>query len=501
MHMQRGIHPPKKVIVIGSGVGGLSAAIFLAQLGFAVTVIEKNPLPGGLMRSYTRGGVDCSVGVHYLGALGEGQVLRRLFDFLGVTSAVPVKRMGADGVIDRYIFEDFTFDLPEGFDAYEENLKATFGSQKGRISAIMDRLRFNGRKIASLDFLFSTKNDASMLEEIKPVGEIVTRLGCSPDLKKVLGVPCHWVGVPMDSCPMFYHNMALATYLFSSWRLACSGTDMVNAFVRRLEDLGGKIRCGDAVDRILSRDRMVEGVQLASGKRLESTMVVGAVHPQVILDLLSPEEIKPAYKNIVHRLKNTEGFFCAHFSIEAASTKAIPHNIFKISTQKDGHIRDLKYYQITKTKRSGTNLLTILTAGEPHLWNRWAQTTSGSRGSGYSLQKEKRAWDLIPETEAVLGPLSGTTLLDAYTPLTIRDWVNSPGGSAYGVRRSCDQLLETSVLSRAAVRGLFFAGQSVMAPGILGTIIGSVHTIKQMIGNAQFFNAFRDLNPGADTKF
>ena len=106
-------------LVIGSGVGGLSTAIILAQLGFQTTVLEKNPLPGGLMRGYTRQGLDCAVGVHYLGALDDGQVLRRLFDMLGVSEGIPVERMGTDGIIDRYIFEDFTFDLPEGLGAYD----------------------------------------------------------------------------------------------------------------------------------------------------------------------------------------------------------------------------------------------------------------------------------------------------------------------------------------------------------------------------------------------
>ncbi len=73
------------VIVIGSGIGGLTAAIILLKLGYQVTVIEKNLLPGGLMRSYLREGITCPVGVHYVGSLDGGQPLRRMFDYLGVT--------------------------------------------------------------------------------------------------------------------------------------------------------------------------------------------------------------------------------------------------------------------------------------------------------------------------------------------------------------------------------------------------------------------------------
>ena len=74
----------KNIVIIGSGIGGLSAGIFLSLLNFKVTVVEKNPLPGGLMRSYRRSGIDCPVGVHYVGALGEKEPLGKMFHILGI---------------------------------------------------------------------------------------------------------------------------------------------------------------------------------------------------------------------------------------------------------------------------------------------------------------------------------------------------------------------------------------------------------------------------------
>ena len=65
------------VLVIGSGIGGLSTGLLLANSGFKVTVLEKNRLPGGMIRGFIRQGLECPVGVHYLGALGSGQILRR----------------------------------------------------------------------------------------------------------------------------------------------------------------------------------------------------------------------------------------------------------------------------------------------------------------------------------------------------------------------------------------------------------------------------------------
>jgi len=483
----------QNALVIGSGVGGLSTAIILAQLGFQTTVIEKNPLPGGLMRGYTRAGLDCAVGVHYLGSLDDGQILRRLFDFLGVSPKIPVERMGAGGIIDRYIFDDFAFDLPDGFGGYEENLRTAFPDEHRQISVIMKIIRQHGEKIHTLDFLFSKQNDVAMLENMKPFGDILTELKCSPGLRAVLGIPCCWIGVPLESCPVFYHNMVLATYLFSSWRLKCSSAQMANAFAERLKSLGGQIIPGDGVEKILVNNRVVQGVQLKSGSVLKSPVVIGAVHPKVVLNMLPDGAAKPSYRRLVSKMVDTDGMFCAHVSVDASSHEAIPYNIFKIRAEKNGYILDLKYYQLRESEQDGKNLLTILTSGEYERWHKWEHTKTGRRNGDYVREKENRAWRLIREAEDIFGPLHGAKLLDAYTPLTTRDWVNSPQGSAYGVLRSSDQLLEASILNRTSVKGLFLAGQSVMAPGILGTILGSLGTVKLIIGPKRYDKMFKHL--------
>jgi len=484
----------QNALVIGSGVGGLTTAIILAQLGFRTTVIEKNHLPGGLMRGYTRKGLDCAVGVHYLGSLADGQVLRRLFDFLGVSDGIPVERMGTEGIIDRYIFEDFTFDLPDGFEAYEENLRNAFPDEQRQISVIMKSIRQHGEKINALNFLFSRQFDASMFESTKPYGEILSDLKCSPGLRAVLGIPCNWIGVPLVSCPVFYHNMVLATYLLSSWRLKCSSAQMANAFIERFKSLGGEIIQGDGVENILVNDRVVEGVALTSETILKSPLVIGAIHPKVVLNMLPDGAAKPSYRRLVSNMLNSDGMFCAQVSVDASSHESIPHNIFKIHTGKNGYILDLQYYQIRESERNEKNLLTILTSGEYERWQKWEHTKTGRRGGDYTREKEKRARGLIRKAEDIFGPLQGAKLLDAYTPLTTRDWVNSPQGSAYGVLRSSDQLLEASILNRTSVKGLFLAGQNVMAPGILGTILGSLGTVKLIIGPERFGKMFKHLS-------
>jgi phytoene dehydrogenase-like protein len=128
----------------------------------------------------------------------------------------------------------------------------------------------------------------------------------------------------------------------------------------------------------------------------------------------------------------------------------------------------------------------MLTAGHDASWKPWEATQSRRRGSDYIDAKMKLAGQLIRRVEPITGRFRQIEVIDVYTPLSIRDWVNSPGGSAYGVMRCEAQLLSAAMLNRTAVKGLYMAGQSVMAPGVLGTVLGSLITAKFMVGPQRF---------------
>ncbi|MFA6499871.1 MAG: NAD(P)/FAD-dependent oxidoreductase [Desulfurivibrionaceae bacterium] len=489
----------KDVLIIGSGIGGLSTAIILAKLGFDVTVLEKNLQPGGLMRSYTRDGIECAVGVHYLGSLDQGQILRKFFDYLGVTDAIPVSRMGENGIIDRYIWgssgnHPAMFDLPPGLDAFEENLKQTFPEQRHQINQIIDPIRKSADQLHSLDLLYSTQgidSNFSMLDQSRPLGAMLDYLHCSPGLRSVLAVPSCWIGVPLHDCPAYYHNMALASYVSSSWRLQGSGSHMAEVLAERLKALGGRIVTGAEVNQIHVHSRIVTGLQLKSGECLTASTVIGAVHPKIILNMLPQGAVKPSYRERITNLKDTRSIFSVHARLDADAHPEVPYNIFKLSTDKDGNVPDLKYYQIRKSEKEGVNLLSILTSGKDEWWTPWAHTKSGRRGNDYLETKEQHALQLVAEAEEQFGSFKGMKILDVYTPLTIRDWVNSPEGSAYGVQRSSSQMLATALLNRTAVKGLYLVGQNVMAPGIIGTILGSFATVKLILGADEFRNVIR----------
>ena len=122
--------PDYDALVIGSGMGGLTTAALLSELGWKVCVLEQHYTAGGFTHSYERAGYDWDVGVHYIGEVGAPTRSRRLFDFLseGRLQWAPM----ADEY-DRFYIGDKVFCARAGKQAFRDNLVAQF---PGEVEAI-----------------------------------------------------------------------------------------------------------------------------------------------------------------------------------------------------------------------------------------------------------------------------------------------------------------------------------------------------------------------------
>ncbi|MFH1139309.1 MAG: NAD(P)/FAD-dependent oxidoreductase [Pseudomonadota bacterium] len=472
-------------IVIGSGIGGLTSAVLLAQLGRRVTVVEKNRQPGGMMRSYSRNGIDCPVGVHYISSLGPGEPLAFLYEKLGILDRIPFERMGRSGIIDRYIFDDFSFDLPPSLELFEVVLRDKFPAEQKQISALMDKLKQAAASIGTIAGVLAPENSMGPTD-METSDEFLTRLGCSGRLKQIISVSGYLVGMRLEECPAWIHFTTLAAYLASSWRLAAGGAQMADVFAARLAELGGRLILGDPVREIEVEQKRATGVRLASGIRIKADEIVSSLHPKVTLSLLPEKAFNPARAARVQALPETSGVFCVQAAVPAATQPALDHNLYRVKSGANQEPTPT-FLQVRETARPDWNLLTAIRSSSIDDWSAWSETAFSKRGRGYRAQKDAWAAELMEEAADVLGPLGQATVIDSYTPLTLRDWVNAPQGGAYGLKRSLEQLLTVVQLSRRGVGGLFLVGQSVMAPGILGVTLGVLKTLAPLVGKERLF--------------
>jgi all-trans-retinol 13,14-reductase len=77
------------------------------------------------------------------------------------------------------------------------------------------------------------------------------------------------------------------------------------------------------------------------------------------------------------------------------------------------------------------------------------------------------------------------------TPLSYRDYINTPDGSAYGVLRDSTNPLKAYISPRTKVNNLYLTGQNLNMHGVLGVTVGAIITCSQLIDGSQLIEDIR----------
>lgn len=111
-------------IVVGSGMGGLTTAAYLATNGLRTLVLEKHYVAGGNSHVFRRKQkFEFDVGVHYLGDCGPDGLIPTVLRGVGLEGKIEFLEMDPDG-FDTLMFPGLTFKVPKGWDRYRARLVA-----------------------------------------------------------------------------------------------------------------------------------------------------------------------------------------------------------------------------------------------------------------------------------------------------------------------------------------------------------------------------------------
>ncbi len=151
------------VVIIGSGIGGLTAGALLSKAGLSVCILEKEPHPGGYLAGFQRKGFRFDTAIHWLNQYSEEGMVSHLFRTLGndYPRAISQQR------IRRYKGDDYDYLLTNHPDELKEQWKKEFPQDADGIDRFFAAAKKVGSAFADFGHVFRSEETMTIPEIIR----------------------------------------------------------------------------------------------------------------------------------------------------------------------------------------------------------------------------------------------------------------------------------------------------------------------------------------------
>ncbi len=292
-------------IVIGAGLGGLSAAAFLAKNGLSTLLLERHNIPGGYATSFVRGRYEFEIALHELSGLGNEEnptPLSKYLDYLGVTKRVefvPVREMY------RSVFPDLDITMPVGRREYERAMTDAFPKQAQGIRRFLGRIDDLAREMGEITKTQQLGNPLTAPVRYKNLirylaatwGDVLARDIDDYRCRAVLSQYWGYFGLPPAKVSFLYFAGALASYM----RLGPSyirgrSQSLSNAFIAAFEESGGVVRFNCGVKKIMTNGSAATGVVADDGETYWADHVISNADPiTTCRDMIGEDKVPASF--------------------------------------------------------------------------------------------------------------------------------------------------------------------------------------------------------------
>ncbi len=509
-----GMHGHWDTIVIGSGAGGLTAAVALARAGQRVLVLEQHYLPGGWCHSFSLGGHRFSPGVHYLGALGPGGDLRRVYEGLGLTRDLSFNELSPKG-FDHFLIAGQRFDVPRGFERWLARLCERFPHERAGIARYFGVLRAVHREL--LDLRASTLLDKLRLPFRAPhllrwglstqqalLDETIT----DPMLAAVLAAQSGNHGLAPSRVSLPLHASMIAHYEGGAYYPRGGAKRIPLAMIKALRAKGGSIRLRARVRRILvEKDRAI-GVELEGGERIGARDVVSNADPAVTFGkLLEPPHGEKERRKVArseYSVSTLSLFATVEMDLRARGFDSGNYWFYRhddvgalyerlerrlLTREVDGlflavsSLKDATGERAEHAKKGDLHTIEMFTFVPHAPFARWEGKAQGERGADYEYLKESLGEAMLAAAEEVIPGLRKALRFHAVgTPLTNGFYCETPFGASYGTAKTPRQLGPFSFSIESSVRHLYSVGASTISHGVAGASMSGLSAAATIVG-------------------
>ncbi|MCB0858759.1 MAG: NAD(P)/FAD-dependent oxidoreductase [Solirubrobacterales bacterium] len=521
------------VVVIGSGLSGLTAAAYLAAIGQQVLVLEQYDVAGGCSQTFRRKNEwQFDVGLHYIGGVKTGEIARVLRG-IGLLDRIEFLELDPDG-FDTYVFPDLEFRTPKGWDNYVGRLVETFPEEEEGLRGVTDVMRNVMEELREVGIPDRNTDLAEYLEKAPTVvswgTRSVTDLFDEHYLSErsravILGLAGDYA-TPPSRAPVIIHAGVLDHYLQEgAFYVRGGGQELAGQLVDLIHTYGGRVRTHAEVERILTEEgaeggHRVTGVELAGGEviRTGSVIATGDIK-HLFLELLDEEAVPEEIRSQVEGYRMATPLFTVYLGLDFDITERMPATNYWLHSRYDQEAyytpvaegefdTDPPVYISSASAKDpgheghappGCSTVELMTwaTPDPAAWgvDESDDAPKYSRQAEYRKVKDRVMEQLIDRAEDKLGELRSHILWkEAATPMTQTRYTLSSGGSSYGIELATDQFGPLRLDYRTPIEGLILGGVSGRrGHGIVGAMVGGVESASALTGR----NLRREVEAGA----
>ena len=296
----------RRIVIIGGGIAGLCAAVYAQRSGYQAEVLEMHDIPGGLATSWHRGGYTFEGCLHWLVGSKPGSDFNRVWrevcdiDQLQFVDPVEFVRMETEHGASLRIFTDV--DRLE-----QELLEHAPGDEAAIRSLVQDIRKLSKFRVAEPGKGWAAKGltylrDVPCFLTLRRLANVSSidygRRFTDPLLRGFFGEG------EMGRLSAIALVISLAWMNTGDAGYAIGGSQaLIRLILKKLASLGGRVRCGARVERILVENGQAVGVQLASGESIAADWVVSAADGHAtIYDLLDGRYVNEAVHAIYEKM-------------------------------------------------------------------------------------------------------------------------------------------------------------------------------------------------------
>jgi prolycopene isomerase len=484
------------VIVVGAGLGGMTAASLLANRGLSVLMVEQQNKPGGACTSFKREDHVFDVGAAMLYGFGEKGF--RPFRFVLNELEEPIDVV-AHKTLARMTFEGHEIVFWPDIDRFLEELYALFPQEKDGLKAFYNDLYKMYENIVLKNEVVSPPSEFSARQGLRrllsgPIAMLTMPKLLSisvNDLMKKYFKSAEIVDFFDKLCSAYSYTTAeetpavMAATMFIDNHVGgvyypAGGAQMLpNTLEKAFERNGGQVLYQQMVDEILIRDGKAYGVRLQNGLEiLGERVIANATVWNIYGKLVRSEHIPPERLEWVRSLIPTYPSMTLYMVLDRPG---FPENVFPweiyIENRKVIDSSDLTLYvnSLVDASLCPPDDLVVM-AISPNLCSWPSPDEPAYRSETYEAQKQQEAEKMLEQIEMhIPGFRQRIRKLIIGTPSTIERYLLKNGGAVGGPKNQIGQEMLKRLHARSEWKNLYFCGDStVMGTGAPATVVSGV---------------------------